>query len=73
MHFAVRHPGDAATAENGLYDRKKEYVKSIRWLVGCFLLEDLLNLKGRGVEYLYRYPTYEKENYKNNVGCIIFM
>ena len=73
MHFAVRHPGDAATAENGLYDRKKEYVKSIRWLVGCFLLEDLLNLKGRRVEYLYRYPTYEKENYKNNVGCIIFM
>lgn len=52
---------------------EKDYVKSIRWLDGCFLLEDLLNLKGRRVEYLCRYPTYEKENYKNNVDCIIFM
>lgn len=40
---------------------EKRVCKSIRWLVGCFLLEDLLNLKGRRIEYLYRYPTYEKE------------
>lgn len=32
----------------------------------------LLNLKGRRVDCLYRESTYEKENYKNNVGCIIF-
>ena len=33
----------------------------------------LLNLKGRRVDSHFRLSTYEKENYKNNVGCIIFM
>lgn len=32
----------------------------------------LLNLKGRRVDYFFGQSTYEKENYKNNVGCIIF-
>lgn len=57
--FAVRHPGDAATAENGLYDRKRVCKDPVAGRM--LLLEDLLNLKGRRVEYLYRYPTYEKK------------
>ena len=38
-----------------------------------FTFKNLLNLKGRRVDRQYRQSTYEKENYKNNVGCIIFM
>ena len=33
----------------------------------------LFNLKGRRVDNHFKLSTYEKENYKNNVGCIIFM